>query len=282
MTNRMGTWEGGASVDSDPRRRFAEELKSARELYPERRLTQTDTARLARTSKSTVSRLESGEGPIPPELPAVLDQIFKTDGLFKQLYEEAVAQSFPAMHRRRMKLERKAIAIWEWSQHVVPGLLQTSDYARAILCKGDPRASEAEITKAVRARLTRQDILRGAAPPEVRVVLCESVLHRHLGHRDVMRGQLSALLTHMEHPTIGIRVLPLDAEAHLMITSSASFLTAPSHMTVVCVEAYRSSEIIEDLEHVRAAQRAFEDLMGEALPARRSADLIRQQMEKLT
>ncbi|GAA3381913.1 helix-turn-helix transcriptional regulator [Streptomyces racemochromogenes] len=269
-------------MDSDPRRRFAEELKSARELYPERRLTQTNAARLARTSKSTISRMESGEGPIPPELPAVLDQVFETDGLFKRLYEETVAQSFPAIYQRRMELERKAIAICEWSQNVVPGLLQTADYARAILCKGDPRADEAEIMKGVRARLTRQEILRGAAPPQLRVVLCESVLRRHLGQRQAMRGQLAALLTHAERPTTGIRVLPLDAEAHFLLTGSASFLTAPNHVTVVCVEAHRTIGILEEPEHVRAAQRAFEDLMGEALPARRSADLIRDQMEKLT
>ncbi|MCJ1677675.1 helix-turn-helix transcriptional regulator [Streptomyces sp. APSN-46.1] len=269
-------------MDSDPRRQFAEELKSARELYPERRLTQTDLARLARTSKSTISRLESGKGPIPPELPAVLDQLFKTDGLFKRLHEETLAQSFPAIHRRRMKLERESIAVWEWSQNVVPGLLQTSDYARAILKKGDTRASEAEITNLLRARLARQDILRSATPPELRVVLCESVLHRHLGHRDVMRGQLAALLTHMEQPTTGIRVLPLDAEGHLLLAGSVSFLTAPNHVTAVCVEAYRTTGIVEEPEHVRAAQRAFEDLMGEALSARRSADLIRDQMERLT
>ncbi|WHM40224.1 Scr1 family TA system antitoxin-like transcriptional regulator [Streptomyces sp. BPTC-684] len=139
MTNLMGM-VGVVDLEQasgEPRKRFAEELKSARELHPDRP-TQTAVARWARTSKSTISRVESGTGHIPPDLPTTLDQIFNTDGLFKGLYEEIVAHSFPALYQRRMTLERNAIAISEWAQTVVPGLLQTHDYAQAILRKGDP------------------------------------------------------------------------------------------------------------------------------------------------
>lgn len=265
----------------NPRRRFAEELRSARELHPNGPMSQTELARLTRTSKSTISRLESGDTPIPPELPRLLDQVFLTDGKFKELYEACAAASFPELYRRRMRLERQAVAIWEWSLAVVPGLLQTGGYARAVLQKGDPRASETEIAASVSKRLARQDVLRGAAPPDLRVVLCESVLMRRVGGREAMRDQLAALLTHGEHPTTRLHVLPLDAEAHLLIDGSVSFLTLQNHVTLVCVEAYRTAGIIEEPEHVRAAVRAYDDLMGEALSARESANVITEYMEKL-
>ncbi|MEV0777611.1 helix-turn-helix transcriptional regulator [Streptomyces sp. NPDC050433] len=266
---------------SDPRRAFGEALRDARELHPEVRMTQLDLARRAKTSKSTISRLERGVPPIPSNLPAVFDQIFGTDGLFKRLNEEVTAQSFPALFRRRMALEREAIAIWEWSPTVIPGLLQTAAYARAMLAAGDPRASDKEISASVRARLARQELLRGAAPPSLRVVLCESVIRRRVGGAEVMREQLGALLNHGARPTTRLQVLPLDAEPHLLINWPVTFLTAASHVTLVCVENYLTAGIIEEPEHVRTATHAYDGLTSEALSARESAALLREQMETL-
>ncbi|MEV7541970.1 helix-turn-helix transcriptional regulator [Streptomyces sp. NPDC089915] len=268
-------------MESDPRRRFAEELQGARELHPGRRLTQTDVALLTRTSKSTISRVESGKGPIPPELPAILDQALGTDGLFKRLYGEMTAYSFPTTMRRRIELEQKAVAVWEWSQSLVPGLFQTPDYARAILRAGDTRASDAEVTAAVHARLARQEIFRRPVPPEARVVLCESVIHRTLGQRKVMRDQLAALLSHMERPTTRIRILGLDAEPHLLMMGEASFIISPNRAVATCIDTYRATEIVEDARYARRAQRTFEDLVGEAHSEARSMELIRAQMETL-
>ncbi|WP_274559104.1 helix-turn-helix domain-containing protein [Streptomyces spiramyceticus] len=276
----MGLEQSSEGAPS-PRQQFAEALRSARELHPGSTLSQTDLARKARTSKSTISRVETGTGPIPPELPPLFDQVFATDGLFKRLYEDTVAQSFPELYRRRMALEREAVAVWEWSPTIVPGLLQTGGYARAILRKGDPRASDREISANVGARLARQDVLRGAAPPDVRVVLCESVIRRRVGTHEVMRDQLATLLAHGERATTRIQILPLDAEAHLLIEWPVTFLTGPNHVTMVCVEAYRSAAIIDDQEPVRAAVRAYDGVTSEALSARDSADLIRDQMESL-
>ncbi|MGN7135775.1 helix-turn-helix domain-containing protein [Streptomyces pseudogriseolus] len=267
--------------EESPRRRFAEELRSARELFGDKGLSQTELGRIARTSKSTISRLESTTGPIPPELPAVLDEVFGTEGMFKLLYEEIVAADFPALYRRRMSLKREAEAIWEWSPTIVPGLLQTEGYARALLLKGKPRATPEEIEGDVSKRLARQSVLHVSAPPDLRVVLCESVLMRRVGNAEVMREQLAALLEHGSRPTTRLRILPLDAEAHLMIDWPASFLTLRNDVTVVCVEAYRTAGIIEEPEHVRPAVRAYTDLMGEALPAPQSATLITEYMEKL-
>jgi hypothetical protein len=207
--------------------------------------------------------------------------VFGTEGLFTGLYEEIVAADFPAIYQRRMAAERRAEAIWEWSPTIVPGLLQTAGYARALLLKGRPRATSEEIEGEVRKRLARQDLLQAPVPPDLRVVLCESVLMRRVGGADVMREQLMALLDHGKRPTTRLRILPLDAEAHLLIDWPASFLTLPNHVTWVCGEAYRTAGIVEEPEQVRAAVRAYTDLMGEALPAPQSADLITEYMEKL-
>ncbi|MGW8377651.1 Scr1 family TA system antitoxin-like transcriptional regulator [Streptomyces sp. ODS28] len=237
--------DGSVSEDAeDPRRRFAEECKSARELYPDKPLTQTDLGRMTRTSKSTISRVERYEGPIPPALPVRLDQVFGTDGKFKRLYEEAVASSFPSLHRRRMALERSAVIIREWSPTIVPGLFQTAEYARYLVEGGSPLAGDDEVARFVTNRLARQAIFDNETPPDVRLVLCESVLRRRFCPPDVMRDQLQALLSRGELPTVRVQILPLDAPAHLFSDWPVTLLTSPAQAVAVCGENYRTARIL--------------------------------------
>ncbi|WP_424214022.1 helix-turn-helix domain-containing protein [Streptomyces sp. BI20] len=266
---------------ADPRRQFGEELRSARELWNPHPLTQTALGRHIGTSKSTISRIESGAGSIPAGIPAILDQFFGTDGLFKRLADEIADQGVPVLYRRRMALEREAIEICEWSPTVVPGLLQTPEYARAVFRGGLPRCTEAEVAVSLASRLIRQNRLSGARPPSLRVILCESVVEREIGPPEVMREQLHALLRHSESPTIRIQVLSKRAKAHRLLEWPVTLLRSPAHVTSVCVETYRTAGIITDPEHVRNAASAFDDLTAEALPTRDSADLIRKHLESL-
>lgn len=280
MGNDLAGGQDGEVADS--RREFAEELKSARELHDPRALSQEALGRLARTSKSTISRVETCKGHIPPELPAKLDEVLFTDGKFKRLYEEIVSRSFPSLYRQRMALERSAVVIREWSPTIVPGLFQTADYARAIFKGSAPRAAEDEVSKFLTNRLTRQAILGGDAPPDVRLVMCESVLSRQLCPREMMRRQLKALLEAAERPTVRVQILPLDAPAHLFSDWPVSLLTAPANQTAVCVENFRTAGIIDEPDHVQAALRTYDELTSEALSARESARLIASQMESLS
>lgn len=274
-----GDETGGAEGAYDPRRQFAEECRSARELYPEAPLNQTQLAKLVRTSKSTISRVETCVGPIPADLPARLDQVFSTDGLFKRLYEEITAQSFPVHSRRRIELEPKAVNISAWSPTVVPGLLQTAPYARALLREGDPRASDAEVATLVRARMARQEVLKGTSPPDFSVVICESVLRRNVGGPDVMREQLSALLAHGSQRTTVLQVMPLSAETHGLMDGSMSILTTPDDPPVIYTEGVRSGTIIDDPSTVRLLSRSYDVLTASALSRDASARMIQQLME---
>ncbi|WP_433858925.1 Scr1 family TA system antitoxin-like transcriptional regulator [Streptomyces kronopolitis] len=274
-----GEEPGDAGGAYDPRRQFAEECRSARELHPDGPLNQTQLAKLVRTSKSTISRVETCLGPIPPDLPARLDQVFSTDGLFKRLYEEITAQSFPVHSRRRIELEPKAVSISAWSPTVVPGLLQTAPYARALLREGDPRASDDEVATLVRARMARQEVLKGTSPPDFSVVICESVLRRNVGGPNVMREQLSALLAHGTRRTTVLQVMPLSGETHGLMDGSMSILTTPDDPPVIYTEGVRSGTIIDDPSTVRLLSRSYDVLTASALSRDASARMIRQLME---
>ncbi|MCB5907644.1 helix-turn-helix domain-containing protein [Streptomyces pinistramenti] len=265
----------------DPRRVFAEECRNDRELYPERRLNQTQLAKMARVSKSTISRVEAGTSPIPPELPALLDQVFKTDGKYKRLYADITAQSFAMHSRRRIELEPKALSITEWSPTVVPGLLQTPGYARAVLRGGNPRASEKELAEKVNSRIARQRILEGSAPPDFSVVLCESVIRRTVGGNEVMREQLAALLAQGSRPTIVLQVLPLDAGAHGLVDGSMSILTTTEGPPIAYAEGVRSGAVIEESAELRQLSWFYNVLTASALSRDASAQMIRKSMEAL-
>ncbi|MFH8583004.1 helix-turn-helix domain-containing protein [Streptomyces celluloflavus] len=275
MTDRSEVGESGG----DPRKEFGNALRDARELYPERKLTQTDLARRARTSKSAISRMERGVPPIPGGLPELFDQIFETDGLFKRLYDKIRAGAFPAQYRPRMEVEPRAIAIAEWTPTVVPGLLQTAAYARALFSADDRRAGEKELASKVGARLARQDVLRGSSPPDMSVILCESVIRRNVGGPDVMRDQLAALLSHGSQQTNVLQVLPLTAETHGLMDGAMSLLTTPDGVMVAYTEGIRSGAIINEPAAVRHLARSYDVLTAAALSRDLSAELIRTRME---
>ncbi|MGY1436403.1 helix-turn-helix domain-containing protein [Streptomyces reniochalinae] len=271
----------GTDGAQDPRKQFAEECRSARELYETGPLTQTQLARMVRTSKSTISRVENCVGPVPAGLPPLLDQVFGTDGLFKRLYEEITTQAFPERYRRRIELETRAVSISEWSPTVVPGLLQTPSYAWALFREGNPRASEAELANSVSNRVTRQEILTGSTPPDFSVIVCESVVRRQVGSPEVMREQLSALLRHGRRPTTVLQVLPLDAGTHGLMDGPMSILTTSDGAIVVYTEGIRSGAIIDELADVRHLSRSYDVLTASALSRDASAQMIRQHMEAL-
>lgn len=262
----------------DPRQEFGRLLRKARD---ERGLNQRQLAPMVQMSQSALSRLESDDSPIPDGVSEVLDQIFGTDGKFKRAHEAVIDSSFPALYQRRMSAERQAVAIAEWSPTVVPGLFQTSGYARAIIGSLNPRASEREVERGVTARLARLGVLDTATPPDVRLILCESVVRRRVGGPEVMREQLSSLLKHSTRPTVQLRILPLDAEPHAFVDYPVSILTDPKGVTIVCGETYRTAGVVEDPLHVREALRAYDEITGEALSTRQSASLITTQMEQL-
>ncbi|WP_329027751.1 helix-turn-helix domain-containing protein [Streptomyces sp. NBC_00690] len=254
-------------------------MRDARELRHAGKWTQMQLAKAVRTSSSTISRLESGEGPVPSDLPPLLDQVFMTDGLFKRLYGEIQREGFPVHSRRRIRLEPDAAAIAEWSQTVVPGLVQTPAYAHALFRQGDPRAGDSEIRAMVDKRMARQDVFLRSSPPDFSVVICESVLRRTVGGEDVMRDQLGALLSHGARRTSVVQVLPLSAGCHGLMDGPISILTALDGSVIVYAEGVRSGAIIEDPNAVKQLTRSYNLVTASALSPDASAQLILKLME---
>jgi hypothetical protein len=171
--------------------------------------------------------------------------------------------------------------IEEYAGQIVPGLLQTEDYARALIRTNSSQPSEKEVQRLVDGRLSRQQRLRSSSPPVYDVILDEASIRRPVGGPAVMRRQLASLIEQVERPKGVIQLLPFEHGEHTLVGGLLSLLTVEDGTTVAWEESIDSGTLMEDRERVSARQRAYDLLRAHALPPRETAAFIRTVMEEL-
>ncbi|MCX5266849.1 DUF5753 domain-containing protein [Streptomyces sp. NBC_00199] len=261
--------------------------RSARDLYGTelRRQRQVAGVSLDRLSdivnysKTQLHGVETAERlPLPP-LSAKLDAAFGTGGLFEGLWNIIQRERYPDRYRRFMELADQATDIHEYAGHLVPGLLQTPAYARALLRVGDPEASEEEIERKVELRMGRQGRLGEGDGPRLWALLEEGVLRRPVGGPATMREQLRALLSFAESPRIEVQVIPYAHGEHALLDSTLTLLTLPNTTSIAYLESNYSGQLIEDPTEAMKRRRAYDLLRANALSPRESAAMIEAAME---
>lgn len=170
-------------------------------------------------SRSKVSRLENGRrGASKGDIGRLCDLYKVSDEQRSRLGELAVEgkqrvwwQSLNLPYGDYIGLEAEAESISDYGLALVPGLLQTADYARALVRAGGPMLAPQIVEERVQARMARQRLLSSGEGPDFTAVLDESVLHRVVGNTAVMLGQLKRLIEMAQWPNVTIRIVPYDA-----------------------------------------------------------------------
>ena len=267
------------------RKRLTVELRRLREQAG---LTCEDVGHRLECSGTRISRMETGRiGARPGDVRELLE-IYGVTGVeadsLVQLARDARRKGWwrvygrvlPPWFEAYIGLESDAARLHDFQPSVVPGLLQTEGYARAVL-RGAPQAGSGEdVDLRVALRMRRQAILDQASPPQVRVVLSESVLRVQVGGPAVMRAQLLRLADLAARPDLTLQVLPLRTAAHAQPVSPFTMLefADAADPTVVYVEHLTGSLLLEDDEEVRRYRAVFDHLRAEALGPGASADLL--------
>jgi len=173
-------------------------------------------------------------------------------------------------------LEAGASSMRAWEPIVMPGLLQTEAYIRALIRSGRPTDLEKDIDRRIALRMTRQGRLTGAQPLEFFAIIDESVLRREIGGDDVMRGQLEHLIDVAQLPNVTVQILPLDAGAHPFLGGPAAILEfrETTHLDVVYVEGLAGDYYEEQPNEVARYRQDFERLSARALDNRMSIKMI--------
>lgn len=203
--------------------------------------------------------------------------------LYEILGEKLKRRAYPGWFAAWPDKEAHARRLRSFELVVVPGLLQTEDYARAVLSTR-VGATEDEIDESVAARLARQKILDREHPPELWAILDEGVLRRPVGGPEVMRGQLTHLVAMAHRPHVVVQVVPLAAGPHEGMRGGA-FMIA-DFVDVAATIAYQdtalSGQIIEDASEADALAHTWDTLRLEALPRVASLSLIEETARQWT
>jgi transcriptional regulator with XRE-family HTH domain len=171
-------------------------------------------------------------------------------------------------------LEDESSAMRLYCPELVPGLLQTEDYARAVIRAVRPGYDEESVERRVTARRARQkELLDRISPPELALVLNEAVLRRLVGGEHTMAAQLRALADAAQRPGVMLQVLPFSAGAHASLEGGFVLIEFPEETDpdVVYVEGIMGDIYLESVEEVKRYQSAFERNQAVALSPRESS-----------
>jgi transcriptional regulator with XRE-family HTH domain len=255
-----------------------------RELRDASELTTREVAKRLGWSASSVSRTENGLRNVSSEDVATLLVLYGVTGEERDRLLTLARESnqpgwwetqhpgLPSQLTALIGFESQASQIAEVGIVVVPGLLQTPDYARAVMEAAGVTALQAETR--VATRLGRQAVLSRPDPPDYAVVLDEAALHRPIGGRAVMAEQLRQTLRLMERPNIAVQVVPYDRGAHAGLAGSFVILEFPKARTIVHLEHKRSSLFLDEAEDVAPFVAGLDTLRDVALDPGRSAEFI--------
>lgn len=172
-------------------------------------------------------------------------------------------------------LESEAVSISDYGAGVIPGLLQTSDYTRALHEAYVPRLSRGEIAQRVEVRMRRQQVLQRKNPPLFAAIMDEAELHRVVGGPAVMRAQLQHLVEAASLPNVRIRVVPFSAGAHAALDSTFIILGFSAPVPgLIYVDGLVGQIYLEREQDVRRYRRVFDQLCTLSLGPADSIELI--------
>ncbi|WP_372407284.1 helix-turn-helix domain-containing protein [Streptomyces luteireticuli] len=253
---------------------FGSELRRVR---TEARKSQGETAKLAHTTQAMISYVEAAKRVPSEDLARDLDLAFGTGGHFGRLYPLVVKFVYPDWFVPYIEFEREATSIRVFDSQVICGLLQTEEYARAILANGRPDRLE----DLVAARMTRQDLFVRDAPPRTWFIMDEYALTRSFIEPGARKRQLEHLLKAGEHPRTVIQVVPHDAPVHPGLEGPFSLLGFEAGADVLHVDGFSQGRTALDPSEVSNAVYAYDLIRATALSPQATANLIRSHLKEL-
>ncbi|MEV5684593.1 helix-turn-helix transcriptional regulator [Streptomyces sp. NPDC052164] len=205
-----------------------------------------------------------------------LDAALGTDGVFSRLIGLVLRSQLPTWFQPYADMEAKAAYISTYQAQVVYGLLQTEEYARAVLATGMPDDLEGLLA----GRMERQRILDREKPPMAWAILDEAVLHRPIGGHEVMRAQLGKLLEFSAHRWMRIQVLPFAAGEHRSLDGAFNLLRFDEDPDIIYTEDLISGHMTASPDTVKEASLRYAHLQATALSVEDSVVLIARVMEE--
>ncbi|AZQ35612.1 XRE family transcriptional regulator [Streptomyces cyaneochromogenes] len=256
---------------SSPRALLGAELRHAREKAG---LSQEQLGQLLFASGSFIGQLEAGTRRIQPEHARVLDEVLGTGDFFQRNCKASAKSRYPEHFAEAAEAEAEATAIRMYAPMLIPGLLQTRAYARAVNRAYDPTAPEATIDEWVEGRMVRTRLLDHPTNPVLWAVLDEAALRRETGGRALMAEALCHLADLIRRNRVIVQVLPFSAGAHKAMDGSLKLMDFEDAPPLVYFEGPGTGRLEDDPATVARLRFTFELLTASALSPQKSLALI--------
>lgn len=263
--------------ETSPVHRFGYELRRRRLAA---HLTQEGLAEKIGYSGGLVSMVETGRRMPKADFAQRVDDQLQLNGVLLRMWDECRADGVQLWFIPWLEAEQKATTLHSWEHSLVPGLLQTSDYARTLF-RGEPLYQHSKVDQGVASRLDRQAIFDREDPPMMWAVLDEVVLQRPVGGAVVMRKQLEHLLTMTEHPCIAVQIVP-QRSACTPGLLGAFMLAHVQGQDVAYLETANDGKVVASPEDVRNLRTRYDAIRVHALPQAESGQLIKEWLQKWT
>ncbi len=256
---------------------FGAELRRARATAG---LSQEQLGQRIDYSAALVGKVETGERAPSRDFAKRCDQALPSmDGLFTRLHAliQRLGGIYPSWFGDWIEAERRAESVRCWEPLLVPGLVQTADYARALFEAW--RQPMDEIDQMVSTRMDRQSIFDRPDPPSLWVIVDEGVLHRCIGSAKIMRDQLAHLADLADRPNVTVQVVPAEVGAHVGLQGAFAIVRVDGASTLY-LEGPNQGQITETPSIVETVSATFDTLRAEALPRVASRDSIKRVAEE--
>jgi hypothetical protein len=249
-----------------------------------------------RASESKISRMELGRVSFKERDVADLLTMYGVEGAERDMLVALARQAnnpgwwhpfadlLPPWFQSYLGLEEAASLIRTFELQFVPGLLQTADYARAVIKLGHKGASEEEIVRRIQLRQGRRQVLSRPKPPQLWAVIDEAVLRRPIGGVEVMRAQLEALAEASERPDIRLQIISFRAGGHAAAGGPFTILRFPEPdlPDVVYIEQLTSALYLDKRSDVDHYAIAMEELCVDAEPPDETPAMLSKMLDQIS
>jgi transcriptional regulator with XRE-family HTH domain len=256
---------------SSPRALLGAELRHAREKAG---LSQEYVGQRLFVSGSFVGQLEAGTRRMQPQYARVLDEVLGTDDFFQRNCEAAAKSKYPEHFAEAAEAEADAATIREYAPTLIPGLLQTPAYARAVCVAHQPTAPQEEIEELVTARMERAKLLDHPTKPLLWAVLDEAALRRMTGGPAVMAEVLRSITALIHRRRVIVQVLPFARGAHTLMGGAIKLMAFDDAPPLVYFEGPGTGRLEDDPATVTRYELAYDLLGATALSPDESLALI--------
>ncbi|MFC9031437.1 helix-turn-helix domain-containing protein [Streptomyces arboris] len=258
------------------RQKYGEELRLRRLAVG---MTQEALAEKVVCSPTLISHYEAGRRLPSPDDARRIDRALETDGFFERWLQD-LETKFNDHFAAVAELEQQAVLIRQFALSLVPGLLQTDDYARALFEAYRPNYRREEVDQDVVSRMERARLLGGPLNPELWTLLDEAVLRRQVGGPQVMAAQLRKIADMAETGRLRLHVLPFEAGAHSLQESLLTLMSFADSAPVAYVEGFQTGNLMDDPRLVAFSRAAYDLALSDALSHQESVARVRAAAEE--